>query len=257
MNNDLLLKTKYIRYPIFKLLYNMGDYKKNIINNYKNKYYGETILIVGNGPSINRTPLNEFNIPAIGMNKINLLFDKTIWRPSIIICNNGLVMIQNKEFFQKTEIPVLLDFKASFLRIRSNNISYFLSHFNNNFSDQFATNVGVSGTVTYSALQFAYFLGAKRIIIVGLDHNFKGFDSTKTKKKMKVFKGHDENHFDPNYFRNQKWGLPDLYSSEEGYRKALNFFNENDIEIFDATINGKLKIFPKITIDEAIKLAKQ
>jgi hypothetical protein len=257
MISNLLLKTKYIRYPIFKLLFIMGGQKNNSINRYKYKYKGKSILIVGNGPSIKETPLNKFNIPSIGMNKINHLFDKTLWRPSFIICNNGLVMMQNKKFFQKTKIPVLLDFKALFMQIRSRNISYFLTHFNNKFSDQFDTHVGVSGTVTYSALQFAYFLGVKRIIIVGVDHNFKGFDNIKTKSKMEIFRDKDENHFDPDYFKNQKWGLPDLFSSEIGFRKALNFFNENDIEIFDATINGKLMIFPKITIDEAILLANQ
>jgi hypothetical protein len=253
MIGELLLKSRYIRYPINKMLFRAFNHHRKL-KVFRNKHLGETILIVGNGPSLNNTPLDKFKIPSIGMNKINLIYDRTTWRPSYILCNNGLVMNQNREYFKTTSIPVVLDYKAAFLNIRASNIRYFLPHFKDTFSEDFDENVGVSGTVTYTALQYAYYLGVKRIIIVGVDHNFKGYTNDKISSKIETFKGEDENHFDPNYFKGMKWGVPDMARSEIGYRRASEFLTKRNIEIYDATVNGKLNIFPKISIDEATEM---
>ena len=253
MNTKFFQTTiRKIRFPIFKIIYRFVNKDKLI--QYKGKFKDKTILIVGNGPSLNITPLEEFNIPSIGMNKINLLFDKTNWRPNFIICTNGLVINQNKKFFKQTKIPVILDFKAFFQRVRATNISYFLSSMKIDFSDNFIKSIGVGGSVTYSALQFAYYLGVKKIILVGVDHSFAG---KVNKAAIERFQGDDVNHFHPDYFKGQLWGIPNLEKSEVGYNKALDFFRKNEIEIYDATINGKLNIFPKIDIETAIKLSRQ
>ena len=252
MIGEILKKSGYVKFHIFKFVYLLFGSKK--LKSYKNKYKGETILVVANGPSLKITPLDKFRIPSVGMNKIDLLFDKTKWRPNFIVCINGLVTLQNKKIFKKLAIPVILDIKSFFLGAISKNISYFLPNYKTDFSNNFTKNVGTSGTVTYSAIQFAYYLGAKKIILVGLDHSFKGYSNNKVKSKIEKFKGDDDNHFDPNYFKNKKWAIPDLEGSEIGYKKALTFLNENNIEIYDATINGKLNIFPKITIEQAIKM---
>ena len=63
------------------------------------RYKGRDTLVVGNGPSINHTKLADINMVSIGMNKINLLFDRSEWRPDIITCVNGLVIRQNRKFF--------------------------------------------------------------------------------------------------------------------------------------------------------------
>ena len=81
-------------------------------------------LIVGNGPSLNKTLLEKINMPAIGMNKINLIFDKTPWRPDVIVCVNGLVINQNKEFFNTTDIVLVLPVKALYLGIKKRPIRH-------------------------------------------------------------------------------------------------------------------------------------
>jgi hypothetical protein len=254
MKTEILLRSLKLRFPFMLALHRL--LKSNVkIEKYKNLYKSKSILVVGNGPSLAETPLSDFNIPSIGMNKIDLIFKRTTWRPNFIICNNGLVMLQNKEYFKETNIPILLDSKAMLLNIWSNNIYYFLAHYKKSFSNDFSLNVGSVGTVTYSALQFAYYLGAKRIILVGVDHSFKGYSNKKTHSQIERYKGVDINHFDKDYFKGQLWGLPDLNGSEIGYNHALHFFQSKEIEIFDATIGGALEIFPKISIDDAIELS--
>lgn len=251
MISRLLRFSTKLRYPILLFSYSLQAKKKLL--KLKGLAKNKTVLIVGNGPSLKKTPLEKFDCFSIGMNKINLLFETSSWRPNVIICNNGLVMKQNKDFFKNTRIPVLLGIKGLFLGLVSKNIFHFNESPKSEFSSQFDDFSGTAGTVTFTALQFAHYLGAKRIIIVGVDHSFKGYDN-KNVPTIEKFKGNDENHFHPDYFKGQIWGTPNLGLSEVGYQLANEFFLKNKIEVLDATINGKLNIFPKISIEEAIKL---
>ena len=211
------------------------------------------MLVVGNGPSLNKTPLDEFqDVPSIGMNKINLLFERTSWRPSMIVCVNNLVVKQNRDFFVKTEIPTFLAWKCRWY-VKSKdtrNLHYFKVVPRIDFSEDVSSSVaGCGSTVTYSALQFAYFTGANPIILFGVDHSFKVPEG-----KMAIVKSQeaDANHFDPNYFgKGQHWGLPDLEGSEYAYGLAKKQFEEDGREVLDATIGGKLEVFRKISVSEA------
>jgi hypothetical protein len=69
--------------------------------------------------------------------------------------------------------------------------------------------------------------------------------------------GNDINHFDSNYFKNKEWQLPNLKTSEAAYVLAKYFYNKNGRKIYDATVNGRLNIFPKMSFEEALKRCKQ
>jgi hypothetical protein len=87
-------------------------------------------------------------------------------------------------------------------------------------------------------------MGVSQVILIGVDHNFasKG-DANKTV----VSEGDDPNHFLPNYFgRGVKWQLPDLDTSEAAYIMAREAYRTAGREILDATIGGKLTVFPKV-----------
>jgi acetyl esterase/lipase len=79
-------------------------------------------------------------------------------------------------------------------------------------------------TVTYAALQLAYFMGFKNIFLVGLDHSFKVSGSPNEEQAMQ---GADPNHFDPRYFAGSRWHLPDLEGSE-----ATTALNRIGISVF-------------------------
>lgn len=107
-------------------------------------------------------------------------------------------------------------------------------------------------TVTYVAMQIAYWMGFEKVILIGVDHSFKAEGKPHEKQ---VMKGNDINHFDPNYFKGQMWGLPDLETSEIYYNVAKQVYAENGREILDATVEGKLEVYPKITFEDALKQA--
>ena len=217
------------------------------------------MLIVGNGPSLNATPLDSFrDIKSIGMNKIDLIYSRTSWRPSLVLCTNNLVARQNQDQWISAGIPVYLSWKCRHFVQRKlrGEFSYFLSRDSSEFSHNISEGVGTAGTVTYTALQFAFFMGADPVIIVGVDHNFSGVQDGR-ENTIEKRTGIDRDHFDPQYFASgQMWGVPNLPLSERGYAAARLAYEADGRRVLDATIGGKLEVFEKISIEEAITLSR-
>jgi hypothetical protein len=257
MLKKILQITKPIRYLIDKITYNKSKYPHKL-SRLKGSLKNKPLLIVGNGPSLNKTPLEKFmNINSMGMNKIDLIFPRTSWRPDYVVVSNGLVVKQHLKYFLQSKIPTFFSWKTRWvipLKYRKN-LNFFLEKSSQNFNADFSSGLGTSGTVTNIALQLAYYLEASPIIIVGVDHNFIHSGKPLDYEKVKSF---DQNHFDPNYFQKGKyWGIPDLILSEKGYRNAKEAYERSGKEIYDATVDGKLNIFKKISIEEALRIIKK
>ena len=254
ISTAVIFITKPFRYWLDSETYKRSESKMKL-ESYRNIYEGETVLVVGNGPSLLNTPLEKFSsFPSIGMNKIDMLYDKTSWRPSVIISSNNLVVKQHSSAYEEADTPLFLSWKArKFLSeaLRSK-VNFFLTKSDSSFSKDFSEGVGASGTVTYAALQLAFYMGAQRVILFGVDHNFKYEGSPHEVAKMKEV---DSNHFDPNYFaKGQYWGIPNLDASEKGYEAARRIFEAHGRSILDATVGGKLQVFKKINLDEALDI---
>ena len=116
------------------------------------------------------------------------------------------------------------------------------------FSKNVPCRIWEGSTVTYVALQIAYYMGFNEVILIGVDHSF----STKGEPHKEVTStGSDLNHFSPEYFgKGFRWQLPDLETSEQAYRLAKYYFEQDGRKILDATVGGKLDVFPKIKYQE-------
>ena len=61
--------------------------QKVTIRSFKNKYKGKRVFMIGNGPSLNKTPLDTLHSEySFAMNRISLLYDNVRWRPSFFVC---------------------------------------------------------------------------------------------------------------------------------------------------------------------------
>ena len=105
-------------------------------------------------------------------------------------------------------------------------------------------------TVTFVALQLAFYFGFSEVALVGCDHNF----ASKGKPNETVVSGEsDPNHFDPNYFAGgAKWQLPDLFQSEISYQLAKDVFEMNGRKIYNCTVGGKLDIYNRLSLEKFI-----
>ena len=225
-----------------------------------NKFNSKCIILC-NGPSLNKVDfdlLKDSQIFTIGLNKINLMFEKNSFRPNLIACVNPFVIDQNIDFYLNTDIPVFLDYlgvkKMGKLGATSKRQNIHFLH-SADVTGQFATNLSGSicqgYTVTYVALQIAYHLGFTEVALVGCDHNFasKGTNnSTITQKTTET------NHFIPNYFApGSQWQLPDLLGSEFHYQIARDVYEINERVIYNCTEGGKLDIFERMPLEDFIK----
>jgi hypothetical protein len=95
-------------------------------------------------------------------------------------------------------------------------------------------------------------LGFKKVVIVGMDHQYE-YDGEPN--QTKVLHGDDPNHFAKDYFGGgQEWDNPDLTKAEESYRIARKVFEEDGREIIDATVDGACTIFKKMDLRESLEV---
>lgn len=205
-----------------------------------------------NGPSLLKTDLPQLkSIFTFGLNKINLLFPKTDFRPNAIVAMNSFVIEQNKEFYNETNIPLFLDTYALNHVRPKKTLTFLHSDPQAKFVRDVSMSVWQGATVTSVALQLAYHMGFKYVALVGCDHNFaeKG-----PANKTVVSGAKDHSHFDPNYFAGGvKWQLPDLVGSEYAYSMARETFEASNRKIFNCTEGGQLEIFERLNLATFLK----
>jgi hypothetical protein len=209
----------------------------------KDKYTGQKAVILCNGPSLLKTDFSLLNnVYTFGLNKINLLFAKTDFRPNAIVAVNSFVIEQNMDFYNETTIPLFLDSHASGLLKRKKDVIYLPSSHQVKFARDVSMSVWQGATVTNVAIQLAYHMGFKSVALIGCDHNF----AEKGPANLTAIKGNESSHFDPNYFpAGVKWQLPDLVTSEYGYHLAQGTFLATNRQIYNCTDGGKLEIFER------------
>lgn len=256
---------RLIKYIFWK---NSGTYKQSskLFTKTKKDVSGKRCVVIGNGPSLRNMDLSFLKDEVtIGTNRIYLAFDR-IKTVDYYICVNPLVVeqfaheictLEMPKFFNWNSYPKLAQCPESIFLF-----SHELSEFKNgdavsipkliDFSKDINGGVWIGATVTFVALQIAYSLGYRQIILIGVDHNFvtKG-----APHKIVTSDGEDPNHFTPDYFgKGIKWGLPDLETSAYAYQLAKVAFEEDGGEILDATVDGKLDIFPKANYQDIFKI---
>ena len=216
----------------------------------KDIYKGKRAFIIGNGPSLKQTDLGKLkNEITFGMNRVYLAFPEWGFSTTYLCITNDLVVEQFVDDIIPLPIPKFVAWRSHrhfSPQLPEHQLPTFIytSYTGPRFTRDARRRVWEGATVTNLALQLAYHMGIEKAILIGVDHNFasKG-DANKTI----VSEGDDQNHFMPNYFgKGTKWQLPDLDTSEIGYTFAREAYRSAGREVVDATVGGKLTIFPKV-----------
>ncbi|HVW97773.1 MAG TPA: 6-hydroxymethylpterin diphosphokinase MptE-like protein [Mucilaginibacter sp.] len=226
---------------------------KRKLTELKDKYSGKKAVILCNGPSLNKVNFDLFNddIFTFGLNKINLLFEKSDFRPSAIVAVNDFVIEQNKDFYNETDIPLFLDSRTNKHINSRRNVHFLHSTPVKIFVKNCSGSINQGGTVTFVAMQLAFHMGFSEVGLVGCDHYFKdkGFSNS-----VVTSTSADANHFDPRYFAaGQQWQLPDLNQSEYSYSLAKENFEAHNRKIYNCTEGGHLEIYDRKPLEEFLK----
>jgi hypothetical protein len=219
-----------------------------------NKYEGQKAVILCNGPSLLKSDLSILsNTFTFGLNKINLLFKKSKYRPNCIVAVNPFVIDQNSAFYNMTDIDLFINSKRSNIINSRRNVTFlFTSHRTNDFARDCSMSVFQGSTVTYVALQLAFHMGFKEVALIGCDHHFEANGKPNAVATSNAI---DKNHFDPNYFsKGVPWQLPDLQRSELYYTLAREVYQNYNRKIFNATEGGKLEVFPRKSLEDFLDI---
>lgn len=175
------------------------------INELQGKYNGERIFVLGNGPSINKTPLRELNSEyTLAMNNINKIYSETDWRPSFYYLPQPPSNPQTPDTFEgdnyiyeniKLDIPCFIESAYSDLLGRKENVMYFdklelwginpfdkadqsgiadmdIDHLKKYWSDDISDFL-FHYHAMYGALQIASYMGFDQIYLLGCDLGLK------------------------------------------------------------------------------------
>jgi hypothetical protein len=215
----------------------------------KDVHRGERCFIIGNGPSLKRTDLTKLDVEySFGMNRIYLLFPELGFPTSYYVSVNDLVIEQCGREIQALTTPKFLSWRARAHISPAPGVIYLYTTYTGaKFAKDARARLWEGATVTYVALQLAYHMGFSPVVLIGVDHSFQAVGSP---NQTVVSEGEDLDHFHPAYFgKGFRWQLPDLDTSEIAYRMARQAFEADGRLVLDATVGGKLQVFPKADYD--------
>ena len=224
------------------------------LDDYRDRYRGERCVIIGNGPSLREMDLSplasEF---TFGLNRAYLMFDEIGFRTSFLVVVNKYVVEQCGSEIVDAGVPTFVSWHARHSMPAGAAPTYLCTVRRPGFAHDVRNGLWAGATVTYVALQLAYHMGFQEAVLIGVDHSFA---TTGTPNALVVSAGDDPNHFDPAYFgKGFRWQLPDLETSEIAYETARRAFAAAGRRIVDATVGGKLHIFPKVSYAELFRTA--
>jgi len=227
--------------------YSRPDFWQNAlrVRRFSGRHTGDRCFIIGNGPSLQRMDLSLLRHEyTFGLNRIYLKFSELGFATTYHVTVNRLVLEQCADDISNLDMPRFISWPGRHHLPRQDGLHYLGPHLCAHFSKRPWLHLWEGSTVTFVAMQLAYYMGFGEVILIGVDHDFE----TKGPPHQEVTsQGEDKNHFHPDYFgKGFRWQLPDLEGSERAYWRAKEAFEGNGRCITDATIGGKLEVFPKV-----------
>lgn len=226
----------------------------------KNIHKGEKCFIVATGSSLTIHDLELLKGHlSISVNSIVMSYDKTDWRPNYYVVVDDVpvrnVMRQKGESYDlwhnidPEHIIVAHYFRRRFklpkevMSCRWMDIGLRLNEGNVKFSDDFFLQAYNGYTVVYVCLQLAVYMGCSEIYLLGCDCNYVGVNDHAF--DYKVDADTQKSMQDSGAIMAQR-----MFSA---YQVAKKYADSHGIKIFNATRGGKLEVFPRISLEEALK----
>ena len=230
---------------------------------------GETAIIIGNGPSLNKTDFALLDrAPTFGVNAIFLAEDRLPNPITYYVVEDTKVFAENttaiKEFkvgtrlfpeiyrqhFAEDEIDqstIFFRMNEGFYGRRTGNLCH------PRFSVDATQRLFCGQSVTTINLQLAYWMGFKRVVLIGMDFSYQIPTDAVRRGHLIKSMSDDPNHFHPSYFGTGKtWKDPKLDRVLANYVLAKEMFEADGREIVNATVGGRLELFERMDLADAV-----
>lgn len=227
----------------------------NELKKYKGIHQGQRCFIIGTGPSLTAADLNRLkNEITFGSNRIFEMFSQTDWRPTYYINQDYQLICKYVDEITKLKVSrKFMPVEAQKYFIGSDDISYFVLRHkdfypgDSDFSTHLDKFMGQGFTVTYGAIQMAYYMGFEKVYLLGIDHNYS---ISLNEKGVPVIKDDVKDYFEGSNSSNKGLNLPRVVESSMAYMTARKFADAHScFSVYNATRGGKLEAFERVNFD--------
>lgn len=273
---DTLRKSIYLRgvyywvqFILYKHRIDAGIRNENAkrLAEMQNVFSGRRCFIIGNGPSLTTADLESLMSEiTFASNGIYRIYDTTDWRPTFYFVQDSIAFKQaNKQIDELLEtsegvfasMNFWKDMKESFLKSPKARIMYvrYVPPRKNRyrFSSDLSKEVFEGLSVTYSMIQAAIYMGFSHIYLLGIDHSY----SVEVDVNGKVIRKDEtqSNHFYT--LLEEKNGMyagfpTKIHEITNAYMSAKEYADAHGIVICNATRGGKLELFGRTELEDAI-----
>ncbi len=241
-----------------------------LLESLRDKHRGETVVIIGNGPSLNASDLSLLaGVATMGVNGIfyarerlpepltyyvvedNKVFEENVAAIKAFECRYKLFPSLYRNFFTDDEIDRA---RVGFFRM---NMGFYGRSTGTLCLPRFSTDavqrLYCGQSVTIINLQLAYWMGFSRVVLIGMDFSYTIPENSVRKGNHILSKSDDPNHFHPDYFgKGKTWKDPKLDRVLANYALAKAMFAADGREIVNASEGGKLELFRRMVLAEAV-----
>ncbi|HET7459860.1 MAG TPA: hypothetical protein VFJ82_01380 [Longimicrobium sp.] len=223
----------------------------------RGRYAGQRAFLIGNGPSLNRTPLHLLaGERTMCFNRFNLMFERLAWRPTMYCNIDDRVLLdmvdEVNEVVPQVELaffPDLHPYNIDFTRhIRPAANVYWLHLDRLTFTTDLPF-CGINKTVANVGLQVLAYLGFAEIYLVGVDMDYQTPADIveENRRDWTATADSDPNHFDPRYFgAGRSYHRPRMDETLLKFQEAKAFLDGLGIRAYNAGVGGKLEVFPRV-----------
>jgi len=225
------------------------------IQNYKDIHKGERCFIIGNGPSVNKTDFslikNEINF---GTNRLYESMKKLGINCTYHVTSNRYIVSTYYDDLCNIDVPIFLgqhgaeaygqklfegkkEFKRKPIPFRYKRRLMWQGE--EMSTDLAKTGSSDSGTVITECLHIAYYMGFKKVYLLGCDCDFS-----------------EQYHFYTDMSNpSASWedGSIEIPLWFESYKMCKKAYEADGREIINATVGGKLEVFKRQSLEEIMK----
>ncbi len=223
---------------------------------------GKTLYILGNGPSLNLTPLYLLKDEhTFCCNSFHLMYERLSWRPNYYIVTDNLVVQDLADEFPailsevgKAFFPYIHPSNTSFYKyLPSSDVIYWLDATHAGFSRSLPK-CGINNTVLNAAIQVGAHMGYKKICMLGVDLTYDDQPVRKVNRRDWTSTADDPNHFDDRYFgAGKRFHDPQPLKMLKQFEEAKRFFGA-DIDLVNCGVGGRLDVYRRQDLAETLGL---
>ena len=242
------------------------DFDGSSLRAFRECHRGERCFILGNGPSLGATDLAPLaDEITFGVNGIFYMTWQCGFAPTYYVVEDNHVFADNLDrieavdavakFFPSKYRPIIkpaadTHFLPTDWSFYWNSTEWFETP---RFSHDVADVIYAGQTVTFLNLQLAAYMGFREIYLIGVDFDYKIPDDAEIDGQTITSVDDDPNHFHPEYFgKGKRWHLPKLDNVGRAMVCAREGVEAAGAQIFNATIGGKLEVFPRADYHDVV-----